>query len=163
MLNIHFSLSHRYNYYMAIFSVTFLLLSYQLTTLLGPVGFILANCTNMIFRISYSTFYIYKQFQPIKLNPLNGIRPGKLFLIVLLIMGIACKVSQVKMCFVFNAFQSFLNKNMLQKRILGKSIVLHLLIGVVCTVFTLLAWGYENKQLILIGLDKYKKKKEKNS
>lgn len=102
-LRLNISLSHRYNYYMAIFSVTFLLLSYQLTTLLGPVGFILANCTNMIFRISYSTYYIYMQFRPIKLNPLNGIRPGKIFLLVLLIMGTICKVSQVKkntFCFV---------------------------------------------------------------
>lgn len=97
-LKLYISMSHRYNYYMAIFSVTFLLLSYQLTNLLGPVGFILANCTNMIFRISYSTFYIYKQYRPIQLNPLNGIRPGKIFSLVLLVMGIVCKVSQVKHC-----------------------------------------------------------------
>lgn len=89
--------SNRYNYYMAIFSVTFLMLSYQLTNLFGPVGFILANCTNMIFRISYSTFYIFKQYRPVKINPLNGIRPGKVFSIVLVIMGAVCKVSEVKM------------------------------------------------------------------
>lgn len=93
----NFRCSHRYNYYMAIFSVTFLLLSYQLTNLLGPVGFILANCTNMIFRISYSTLYIYKQYRPIEQNPLNGIRPGKIFFVVLLVMGIVCKVSQVSL------------------------------------------------------------------
>lgn len=132
-----------YNYYMAIFSVTFLLLSYQLTNLFGPVGFIWANCTNMIFRISYSTFYIYKQYRPIKLNPLNGIRPGKIFFVVLLVMGIVCKVSQ--------------------KRVLEKSIVVHLLIGVACTSITLLAWAYENKHLIRIGLDKYRANKEKKS
>ncbi|KAJ6643609.1 Protein RFT1 like [Pseudolycoriella hygida] len=132
-----------YNYYMAIFSVTFLLLSYQLTNFFGPVGFIWANCTNMIFRISYSTYYIYKQYRPIGLSPLHGILPGKLFSVVLLAMGIVCKVSQTK--------------------ILPKSILLHLLVGVVCTVITLLAWGYENKHLIRIGIEKYKTKKEKTS
>ncbi len=30
------------------------------------------------------------------MNPLNGIRPGKLFFFVLLVMGIVCMVSQVK-------------------------------------------------------------------
>lgn len=85
----------RYNYYMALFSIMFLLLSYQLTNLFGPVGFILANCANMMFRIVYSTYHIYKQYLPIKINPLTGIVPGKLFLSVLLTMGVLCKVSQV--------------------------------------------------------------------
>lgn len=80
---------------MAIFSVTFLLLSYQLTNLLGPVGFILANCTNMSFRIVYSTFYIFKEYAAIHINPLNGIVPGKLFTGTLITMGILCKASQV--------------------------------------------------------------------
>lgn len=153
-------LPNRYNYYMAIFSVTFLALSYQLTNLFGPVGFILANCTNMIFRISYSTFYIYKQYRPIKLNPLNGIRPGKIFLTVLLVMGIACKESQVSACHRLTKSDNF-ETSSFQRRFAETSIVLHLLIGVVCTVITLLAWGYENKHLIRIGIDKYKTKKEK--
>lgn len=42
-----------YNYLMAIFSVTFLMLSYGLTYILGPVGFIFANCINMFCRICY--------------------------------------------------------------------------------------------------------------
>lgn len=80
---------------MATFSVTFLVLSYQLTNIFGPVGFILANCTNMIFRIMYSTYYIYKQYHPIGVNPMEGIVPGKLFASVLLVAGVICKVSEV--------------------------------------------------------------------
>lgn len=80
---------------MALFSILFLLLSYQLTNLFGPVGFILANCANMIFRIAYSAYYIHKQYLPVKVNPLNGIVPGKLFVCVLLATGIVCKVSEV--------------------------------------------------------------------
>lgn len=85
-----------YNYYMAIFSITFLVLSYQLTNFFGPVGFILANCFNMIFRISYSLRYITKQYKPLNDNPMNGLIPGKMFTTILIISGIACKLSEVK-------------------------------------------------------------------
>lgn len=84
-----------YNYYMAIFSVTFLVLSYQLTNFFGPVGFILANCFNMAFRISYSLSYILKQYKSIGDNPLEGLIPGKIFATALVISGIVCKYSEV--------------------------------------------------------------------
>lgn len=84
-----------YNYYMAIFSVTFLLLSYQLTNIFGPVGFILANCCNMAFRITYSMYYIKGHYRDISINPLKGLVPGKLFVTVLLVMGLICKISEV--------------------------------------------------------------------
>lgn len=84
-----------YNYYMAIFSITFLLLSYQLTNIFGPVGFILANCCNMAFRISYSISYITRQFRGLHENPLDGLVPGKIFSSVLIFSGIACKYSEV--------------------------------------------------------------------
>ena len=84
-----------YNYYMAVFSVTFLVLSYQLTNYFGPVGFILANCCNMAFRISYSLSYICKQYKNLNENPLVGLVPGKIFSIILIISGIACKASEV--------------------------------------------------------------------
>lgn len=85
----------KYNYYMAVFSVTFLVLSYQLTKIFGPVGFILANCCNMAFRISYSLSYIGKQYKSLEENPLTGLVPGKLFLTILVASGIACKASEV--------------------------------------------------------------------
>lgn len=89
-----------YNYYMAIFSVTFLVLSYQLTNFFGPVGFILANCFNMFFRISYSLSYITKQFVWTESSPLEGLVPGKLFVLTLAISGIICKYSEVCQIFI---------------------------------------------------------------
>lgn len=80
---------------MGIFSVTFLVLSYQLTTFFGPVGFILANCTNMMLRIVYSSFYIRKQYHSVDLSPLDAIKPEKLFAITLITLGVACKISEV--------------------------------------------------------------------
>jgi oligosaccharide translocation protein RFT1 len=87
-----------YNYYMAIFSVTFLVLSYQLTNFFGPVGFILANCFNMGFRISYSLSYITKQYKNLD-NPLKGLVPGKVFSGMLIVSAIACKASQVRIMY----------------------------------------------------------------
>lgn len=81
---------------MGIFSVTFLLLSYQLTSVFGPVGFILANCINMMLRIVFSYRFIHKQYGTVDLKPLDGIKPNKLFAISLIIFGIICKISEVK-------------------------------------------------------------------
>lgn len=80
---------------MGFFSITFLLLSFQLTSFFGPVGFILANCTNMLLRIIFSIIYIRKQYNTVNLKPLDGIIPKKLFTITLIVLGIVCKVSEV--------------------------------------------------------------------
>uniref|UniRef100_A0A1L8DWT9 Protein RFT1 homolog n=2 Tax=Nyssomyia neivai TaxID=330878 RepID=A0A1L8DWT9_9DIPT len=127
-----------YNYYMAIFSVTFLALSYQLTNILGPVGFILANCANMIFRISYSIHFISHQYKPLGENPLRKVLPGPLFIITLVLCGVACKFAE--------------------KTILPSSVLYHLLIGALCGLITVLAWSYENRELIKLGFSKYRTK-----
>lgn len=100
----------RYNYYMGFFSVTFLLLSYQLTRFFGPVGFILANCTNLASRIIFSSRYIRKQYYSVDLKPLDGIKPKKLFAITLVVAGILCKFSEVQIDFyIFVDFFRYLN------------------------------------------------------
>ncbi|XP_017493994.1 PREDICTED: protein RFT1 homolog [Rhagoletis zephyria] len=81
----------KYNYLMAVFSVSFLILSYILTSWLGPVGFIFANCINMFCRICYSTRFIFRQYKPTGLNPLLGLLPGKWFAMTLLATGTFCK------------------------------------------------------------------------
>lgn len=88
-----------YKYFMFFFSVMFLLLSFILTYFMGPVGFILANCINMICRIVYSLRFIRDQYKPIGIKPLLGIVPGKIFLIVLVILGGVCKFSEVSLEF----------------------------------------------------------------
>lgn len=81
---------------MGVFSFIFLFLSYVLTSTFGPVGFILANCTNMLLRIVFSGRFIHTQYQQIAMNPLDGIIPNKLFAITLIVLGIVCKVSEVR-------------------------------------------------------------------
>ncbi|XP_014097977.2 man(5)GlcNAc(2)-PP-dolichol translocation protein RFT1 isoform X1 [Bactrocera oleae] len=117
----------KYNYLMAIFSVSFLILSYILTSFLGPVGFIFANCINMFCRICYSTHFIYRQYQPTGLMPLKGLLPGKWFIITLLITGLFCKY------------------------VSSSSILVHLLYGFLSVSCCLLVWFMENSDLVKLG------------
>lgn len=130
-----------YNYYMAIFSITFLMLSYILTNLFGPVGFIFANIFNMSLRICCSVNYIHNQYKPTSLSPLQGLVPGKLFPITLLVTGIVCKVSEY--------------------RLLPRSLLYHIMVGMVCVALALLAWAKENQELVLFGLKKFRKSETK--
>lgn len=85
---------------MGLFSLIFLLLSYQLTRWLGPIGFILANCVNMSLRIFYSLVYIRKVYGYTNTNPLKGLLPNKLFLFALCTFAIICKISEVVIKFI---------------------------------------------------------------
>lgn len=118
----------KYNYLMALFSVTFLVLSYQLTTLFGPVGFILANCTNMVLRIIYSLRYINQQYSKTSGgNPLKGLVPNVLFAGSLVLSGVLCCLSR---CYV-----------------MPKSIILHVAVGCVCLMVVILSWMWENRTI----------------
>ncbi|XP_004535099.1 protein RFT1 homolog [Ceratitis capitata] len=116
----------KYNYLMAIFSISFLILSYILTSFLGPVGFIFANCINMFCRICYSTRFIYRQYQPTGLKPLHGLLPGKWFFTTLIITGITCK---------YSAYYC-------------TSLMLHLFYGFSSVVCCLVVWSIENSELV---------------
>lgn len=123
----------KYNYLMALFSVTFLVLSFQLTSWFGPVGFILANCTNMALRICYSLRYIRKQYEKTKdaanekasLNPLSGLRPDMLFVLSLVLSAVLCYLSQTY--------------------VMPRSIVLHIGVGAFCLLIVLSSWAWENR------------------
>ncbi|XP_063071284.1 protein RFT1 homolog [Engraulis encrasicolus] len=73
----------RYNFVMLGMSVCFLLLSYWLTGLFGGVGFILANCCNMLLRIAHSTAFMHRYFSSSEYVPLSGLRPHPALLLSL--------------------------------------------------------------------------------
>jgi oligosaccharide translocation protein RFT1 len=130
----------RYNYVMVIFSVSFLVISYVLTNIFGPVGFILANCVNMLARIIHSLIYINKKYKSTSYKPLEGLVPDRKFIAILVISGVATKLSET-----FNS-----------------SLALHILIGAVFFVVTLGVWAVENKSLLRLGYDKYRRMSTKN-
>ena len=61
-----------YNRKMCWFTAIFLVSSLLLTYPFGSIGFILANCLNMISRIVHSVRYIRSFYQNTAFNPLNG-------------------------------------------------------------------------------------------
>ncbi|XP_046965719.1 protein RFT1 homolog [Vanessa cardui] len=130
-----------YNYLMVFFSISFLILSYVLTYVLGPVGFIISNCINMFARIVHSVHFISNKTKDTDFRPLQGLYVGKYFLITLFIAGCICKFSE-------NTF--FYN-----------SMVTHIAIGMICLICVLLSWGYENKHLIIKTYQKFVKSEEK--
>lgn len=130
----------KYNYLMVFFSITFLGLSYVLTNLWGPVGFILSNCINMLARILHSVYFIKDKYKETAYKPLEGLLVGKIFVIALIIAGIVCKVSEV--------------------RVSPHSQLLHVLGGAIVLVFVLGAWAYENWPLLELVYNKYVKKQK---
>ncbi|XP_050350462.1 protein RFT1 homolog isoform X1 [Nymphalis io] len=132
-----------YNYLMVFFSISFLILSYVLTYVLGPVGFIISNCINMFARIVHSVHFINNKTRDTDFRPLQGLYVGKYFLITLFIAGCICKFSE-------NTF--FYN-----------SVLTHIAIGMICLICVLLAWGYENKNLIIKTYQKFMNSEEKMS
>lgn len=118
-----------YNYLMVFFSISFLFLSYVLTYIFGPVGFIISNCINMFVRIIHSIHFINDKYKDTGSKPLEGLLVGKMFLLTLFIAGGICKVSENK--------------------ISNDSILLHIAIGVFCLTSVLVAWGYENRELVM--------------
>lgn len=126
-----------YNYFMASFSAVFVLLSYQLTVWFGSVGLIFANFFNMLLRVLYSSNYIRNHFKLTSLQPLNGYIPTTYFTLVLFQSGIICKLSETY----------FIH-----------SPISHIGVGVVCVAVVLIIWALENRDIVQIGISKYKKR-----
>ncbi|KAL3273755.1 hypothetical protein HHI36_015183 [Cryptolaemus montrouzieri] len=127
---------NRYNYKMVLFSVLFLLVSYILTIVFGPVGFIIANCINMSARIIHSIQYIWIMYKDTPHSPLEGLKLNWPFLSVLIVSGYFTKLSEVS--------------------IYPRSISFHIFNGVFLFAFTMIVWGFENKSLLYLGYQKYK-------
>ncbi|KAJ8979864.1 hypothetical protein NQ317_016048 [Molorchus minor] len=128
----------RYNYIMVFFSIAFLLISYIFTYIFGPVGFILANCINMLARITHSITFIDKKYKNTDHHPLIGLKPGNKFLTVLILSGIITKLSEVYL--------------------LPKSILLHIGFGAIFFSLTVSVWALENLTLLRTGYDRYKRR-----
>lgn len=118
-----------YNYLMVFFSISFLVLSYVLTYVFGPVGFIISNCINMFSRIVHSIHFINDKYKNTDYKPLEGLLVGKMFLLTLFVAGCICKISENKLG--------------------NDSIILHITIGALCLFCVLLSWAYENRQLVI--------------
>ncbi|XP_075229849.1 man(5)GlcNAc(2)-PP-dolichol translocation protein RFT1 [Lycorma delicatula] len=127
----------RFNHWMAILSVGFLLVSWLFTTLFGSVGFILANCCNMIARITHSILFIKHQYKDTQFRPLDGIIPGKLFSVALITSFIITFLSEVYFY--------------------DKSKTTHFVIGAISFFTVVSVWIFEEKELFTIGIQKFRR------
>ncbi|XP_071485292.1 man(5)GlcNAc(2)-PP-dolichol translocation protein RFT1-like [Diadema antillarum] len=88
----------RYNKKMLGFSVIFLTSSWYLTKSVGSVGFIMANCLNMMARILHSIYFITKYYSGSPYKPLRGLRPSVFVLITLAFSWLFTTMSEMKYC-----------------------------------------------------------------
>ena len=100
-----------YTFFMVIFSVIFLACSSLLSQYIGAIGFILANCVNMLCRIVYSFIHIrnYFEFFPedeqkplsksdVLQSLLQSVQPARETTLVLGVSGICCAISEQVFC-----------------------------------------------------------------
>uniref|UniRef100_H2YH75 Protein RFT1 homolog n=1 Tax=Ciona savignyi TaxID=51511 RepID=H2YH75_CIOSA len=123
-----------YNKKMLLFSILFLACSYYLTRAVGSVGFIIANCLNMLARIVHSFYYIKKYFSnfPQVTSPLRGLIPNHLVIVMLVISSMLCLLSEYYLCCVYGwPFR-----------------VAHIIVGTICFLATILVIYLTEKEVV---------------
>ncbi|KAH0560515.1 protein RFT1 homolog [Cotesia glomerata] len=127
-------------YYIYFFqSIAFFVTSYTFTRWLGPVGLIFGNCVNMIIRIYYSIIFITQRHMLLKnYKPLRGLIPTKFFFLSL---SISIFITGLSHSYYFPNYK-----------------FLHVFIGGIMFCIVLLSWGYENRDLLQLAINKWKHK-----
>ncbi|XP_063993350.1 protein RFT1 homolog [Diachasmimorpha longicaudata] len=128
------------NFIMIYESIVFLLASYVLTSWLGPVGFIFANCLNMASRIYHSAVFINKRHAETSYRPLRGVVPKFCFSLSL---GAAAVVTH-------SSYTLFFPDRKL----------LHFAIGTFIFAIVALSWMYDNRELVQLGINKWKERRQ---
>ncbi|XP_015110347.1 protein RFT1 homolog [Diachasma alloeum] len=123
------------NFIMIYESIVFLVASYVLTSWLGPVGFIFANCLNMASRIYHSVVFINRRHAQTNYRPLRGLVPNFCFWLSL---GASAAITHLSYTLFFPDRK-----------------LLHFIIGVFMFVIVMLSWTYNNRQLIQLGIKKW--------
>ena len=93
-----------YKYLMFIMTCVFLFMVYQLAILLGPIGFVAANCCNFSMRIAYNFNHIIKRHQGHDQKPWRGVIPPLPVIIVLGVCGSLCYLSEL---YLYQEFSSY--------------------------------------------------------
>uniref|UniRef100_A0A1B6KM47 Protein RFT1 homolog n=1 Tax=Graphocephala atropunctata TaxID=36148 RepID=A0A1B6KM47_9HEMI len=127
----------RYNRVMAGLSVGFMLVSWLLTRLLGSVGFILANCCNMAARITHSVLFIKRRYHDTAFTPLDGLIPGRNFLIAVLSSAVITMASEA---YFYESAK-----------------VVHFATGATCLAVVVAIWVYEEQEVVRFGVDRWRR------
>ena len=84
-----------YTRVMTLMSVAYVLLTYTLASLLGPVGMVMANCCNMIIRIAAAVRVILNTFRDQEEQPIMGLVPDTDITLLIISAGATCLLSEV--------------------------------------------------------------------
>ena len=80
---------------MTLMSVVYILLTYTLASLLGPVGMVMANCCNMVIRIAAAVRVIVNTFRDQEEQPITGLLPDTDITLLIISAGATCLLSEV--------------------------------------------------------------------
>ena len=119
---------------MGFLSIAFLFLAWACSTVLGPVGFIVANCLNFLFRIVHNFYVIEKRQRELKIDlpsPVVGLIPTSKTLAAVLFSALVCKMSET---YLYQAG-------------LIQAVAAHLALGATCFLMTCLVVLFEEPVL----------------
>ncbi|KAK6989439.1 Oligosaccharide translocation protein rft1 [Biomphalaria glabrata] len=125
----------KYNKKMLLFSGLFLFSSWLLTSLIGSVGFILANCLNMVARIIHSLYFISEYFHNTTYHPLYGVVPCLPVVFSLIVSLLVTSISEMLFC---TSTSSILYK------------VIHIVVSGACLLFVLATTYFKEQRLVQI-------------
>lgn len=131
---------NRYNKVMMVLSTGFLIANWLLSYTFGSVGFILANCCNMIARIAHSVHFIREKYENSAYHPLKGLVPRIGFLCVLALSTVLTTASEAYF------YESYT--------------LVHFVIGAVLFLITTFYWAYDERELITYGMSAWRKKQQ---
>lgn len=133
----------QYNYLMAGMTLAFLACAWMLAQVFGPLGFIMANCSNFAMRIGHNMHVIHKRHSGDIVHPLKGLVPPGLTIVALIISGVVCQVSE----------RTAYDCTSLYK------VLLHVFIGALCFLATLIIIVWQEPQLVTALRRKFSKRK----
>ncbi|CAL4139689.1 unnamed protein product [Meganyctiphanes norvegica] len=108
-----------YNRLLIAFTILYVSSAVILSNYFGAIGFVIANSLNMSLRIVYSFWYIHMHYKNAKNHPLSSFQiPGKLLRMFIIV-------------FIFTQLS--------EQFVYPKSIILHVLIGVLCLIIVMYA------------------------
>ncbi len=133
----------KYNYKMTCMAALFLLFSWILSSIYGPLGFIMANWCNFAMRILHNCFVIHKRHAGTNYQPLEALLPPLSTLLCLVVSAIICQMSEV---FIYDC-DNF------------TSVIQHLIVGGICFLLTLTVLLWNERQIVAHAVQFFKKKK----
>ncbi|XP_076804473.1 man(5)GlcNAc(2)-PP-dolichol translocation protein RFT1-like [Clavelina lepadiformis] len=136
-----------YNKKMLLFSFLFLTTSYYLTILVGSVGFILANCLNMLARIIHSIIFLKRFYKKSRISsPLHGLIPRPVVLVTLAVSFLICSFSESQLC----CHRGWIFR------------VVHISVGAICLCAVAVSVFYFEREVVTFLREQYFSKSAKN-